>query len=232
MLTLGRAPRVDVDALNGVNLRVDPGEIVGLLGPNGSGKTTLLRIAAGLIAPDRGDTTVCGADPGGLHAPIRARIGLVMRDDRTFHHRLNGRENLTLFARLQRLGRADGDAAIARAIQVAELEDFIDRPYRTYSAGMRARLAFARALLADPVLLLLDEATSGLDPGLRVTIRRNLRTLADDGIGVLFATHDLEEADKLCDRVVVLSDGAVAAAGAWTEVRQTAHSVFGLEDAE
>lgn len=228
-LTLGRASRSDFLALNGVSLTVRSGEIVGLLGPNGSGKTTLLRCAAGLLSPDKGRVTVNGEAPSGLHSDVRAQIGLVMREDRTFHHRLTAEENLALFARLQHLGGAKRKQAIERVIRLAEVQDFRAKPYRTFSAGMRARLAFARALLAEPKLLLLDEATSGLDPGLRVTLQRTIRRLADDeGIAILVATHDLDEAESLCDRVAVLEKGAIVAEGLWADTRDDALRVFGL----
>ncbi len=152
-----------------------------------------------------------------------------MREDRTFHHRLTAEENLALFARLQHLGGAKRKQAIERVIRLAEVQDFRAKPYRTFSAGMRARLAFARALLAEPKLLLLDEATSGLDPGLRVTLQRTIRRLADDeGIAILVATHDLDEAESLCDRVAVLEKGAIVAEGLWADTRDDALRVFGL----
>lgn len=229
VLTLGRATRVGVTALHDVSLRVADGEIVGLLGPNGSGKTTLLRILAGLLAPDQGQVRVLGLDPCDERSDVRGRIGLVMRDDRAFHHRLTGRENLRLFARLQRIPRREREQTIERALVEAEIADRADRPYRTYSAGMRQRLGFARALVGDPAVLLLDEATSGLDPGLRASFAENLARRAAAGIATVYATHDMAEARELCHRLVLLDQGRTVAAGSWDQVRAAAERVFGVD---
>ena len=116
------------------------------------------------------------------------------------------------------------------AITQAELVDDADRPYRNYSAGMRQRLCFARALLGRPDLLLLDEATSGLDPGLKQSFRRRVRDIAASGVAILYATHDLDEARDLCTRVALLVKSRIVAQGAWADVEPQARAVFRLED--
>lgn len=227
LLSLGRAHREDVDALRGVSLSLAPGEVVGLLGPNGSGKTTLVRVAAGLVRPDSGDVTALGHDPASGRDGIRGRIGLVLRDDRSFAWRLSGRENLLFFARLQGLDDATAIRRIARVLEDTSLEPVAERPVRTWSTGMRQRLAVARALLSEPRILLMDEASSGLDPGRRDTFYTFLTELVErEQIAVLYATHDLTEAQYLCDRVVLLDEGSIAAAGAWLDVEPVAEALF------
>jgi ABC-type multidrug transport system ATPase subunit len=227
LLTLGRAPTREVLALDHVSLHVKAGEIVGLIGPNGSGKSTLLRCCAGLVRPSSGSLFVQGEDPTSDEFGLRGRIGLVMRDDRTFHLRMSGRDNLRLFARLQQIPKAARERLIEETLAQSSLSDVADQPYRTYSTGMKQRLAFARALLGRPILLLLDEASSGLDPGLRVSFATTLRAIAAEGVGVLFATHDLVEARQLCDRFVVLDCGRIIARGDWDAVAPRLGDVFG-----
>lgn len=227
LVSLGRARGHAVDALRGVSTHVNPGEIVGLLGPNGSGKTTLIRCAAGLIRPDTGSISALGADPAEDRNAIRGRIGLVLRDDRSFAWRLSGRDNLLFFARLQGLSAAVVHNRVREVLDATSLEPVAEQPVRTWSTGMRQRLAVARALLGDPELLLMDEASSGLDPGRRDTFYSFLSTIvADRRIGVLYATHDLTEAQYLCDRVVLLDQGTVAAEGAYLDVEPQAEALF------
>ncbi|MFT6398497.1 MAG: ABC-2 type transport system ATP-binding protein [Bradymonadia bacterium] len=212
-------------ALQSVDLAVSPGEVVGLLGPNGSGKTTIMRCAAGVLSPSHGSIRIAGASP----IEARGEVGLVLRDDRTFHHRLSGWENLRLFARLQRLPERLAKTRIEDALTAADLNEVAERTYRTYSAGMRQRLSFARALLAEPKLLLLDEATTGLDPGVRQHFVEVVKTLVNErDVGVLWATHDLHEAEEVCDRLLLMQKGEILAQGTYDEIRDDIASVFGL----
>lgn len=216
--------RRSVDALRGVDLTVARGELVGLLGPNGSGKSTLLRCCAGLLRPTGGTARALGEDPSVPRSAIRGRIGWVVRDDRSFNLRLSGRQNLMLYALLEHV---DGPAQrIDDALAAARLLDVADRPYRFYSSGMKQRLCFARALLTDPPLLLMDEASSGLDPGLRDRFHAAVRERVDAGAGVLFASHDLDEIEALCDRVALLVDGRIVRQGLWDDVADEARRVF------
>ena len=184
-----------------------------------------MKCASGILSPSQGEIRIRGIDP------VRARgeVGLVLRDDRTFHHRLSGTENLKLFARLQRLSDAVAEERIQESLEAADLHAVAHRTYRTYSAGMRQRLSFARALLAHPKLLLLDEATTGLDPGVKQHFLAVVKSLVcERGIGVLWATHDLNEAEDVCDRVLLLEDGSVVATGPYLDIIADVRRVFGL----
>lgn len=231
--SLGRLPRDPVVALRGVSLSVREGEIVGLLGPNGSGKSTLLRCIAGLLEPSAGRVDVLGKRPSSLTTDVRGNIGIVVRDDRSFNQRLSGRDNLWFFARLQGMPRANLDDKIARMLKRMALTGVADRAYRFYSSGMKQRLSVARALLGEPRVLLMDEATSGLDPGKRDVFYGVLTELAaSDGLAVVYATHELTEAQYLCHRVIVLDGGRVSAAGRYLEVERVAEQLFHRERTE
>ena len=198
------ARRSHVTALRDVDLAVARGEVVCLLGPNGAGKTTLLKIAAGAVIADRGTVD--------FNAPS---VGFVAGGERSFYWRLSGAENLRFFAVLLGLGGADVRGRGAYARERVGLGPRADDPVRAYSAGMRQRLAFARALLPDPALLLVDELAGELDYPTTLGLARFVRDdLAKaEGRGALVATHQLWLARMIADRVVVLVDGRVVAAG-------------------
>lgn len=233
LLTLGRANRAPVEALRGVDLVVERGEIVGLLGPNGSGKTTLLRLACGLVRASAGSVRCLGEDPSAPSSAVRARIGLVAREDRSFNLRLGGRQNLEFYAALRQLSGAQRRERVAEVLRQAGLESVADRPVGSYSSGMRQRLSIARALLAEPDVLLLDEATAGLDPGRRDAFYALINALAANAkTGVLHATHDLTEAQYFCTRVALLDGGRVVASGDYLRVEPAAEAVFRRESQE
>jgi ABC-2 type transport system ATP-binding protein len=220
-----------------VSLEVHAGEFVGLLGPNGAGKTTLLKVLATLIVPDRGSATVGGHDVVREPANVRRIIASVLANERSLYWRLSARENLELFAALLRLAPSDAGARVADALEVVGLADSGRKMVGQFSAGMMQRLLVARALLGHPRVLLLDEPTRSLDP----TAAHSFRTfLRDELVGrrrcaVLVATHRTEEAFELCDRVVVMSRGRVAASGRATELSQSLmgsrYSIWTLEPA-
>jgi ABC-2 type transport system ATP-binding protein len=207
---LTRRPGPDVvDALVDVSLRVEPGEVFGLVGRNGQGKTTLIKSACGLLSPTRGHVRVFGYHSVDQLREVKRRVGLVSADERSFYLRLSGRDNLLFFGRL--LGLAERELAL-RIEQLAvsfELGPVLARPFQEYSSGNKQRLSIARALLADPPLLLLDEPTRSLDPisaeGLRTLVRAWAG--ADGGKTVLITTHNLAEIEQLCGRVAILSRG-------------------------
>ena len=229
LLSLGRLSRKNTHALKGVSLQIRSGEIVGMLGPNGAGKSTLLRASAGLLTPTKGEIRVENKDPSAIHGGARSHIGLVIRDDRSFSYRLTGRQNLAFFARLQGLIGEEQKNAIDRVLKSVALTHADKKPYRTYSTGMAQRLSIARALLRTPKLLLLDEATGGLDPGKKAVFYDMIRKLVkNENLAVLYATHDLNEAEHFCDRVLVLENGKLAAKGAWNEVKNVANKIFKL----
>ena len=205
-----RGPGV-VDALRDVSLRVEAGEIFGLVGRNGQGKTTLIKTTCGLIEPSAGSVRVFGHDSVRDLREVKRRIGLVSADERSFYFRLTGRGNLTFFGRLQGLDERQITTRIEALSAQFELTPLLERPFQDYSTGNKQRLAIVRALLADPPLLLLDEPTRSLDPISAEGLRRVLAHWASVGRGktVLITTHNLAEIEALCARVAILSRGRV-----------------------
>jgi daunorubicin resistance ABC transporter ATP-binding subunit len=201
-----------VTALDGVDLRVPAGGVLGLIGPNGAGKTTLVRILTTLLRPDAGWARVMGLDVVRQARVVRRLVGLSGQYAAVDGY-LTGRENLRMIGRLSGLRRA---AARRRADELLELFDLAgaaNRTARTYSGGMRRRLDVAASLVAAPAVLFLDEPTTGLDPRGRQGLWRLLGELTAAGTTVLLTTQYLEEADRLADQIVVLDHGAVIAAG-------------------
>ena len=197
-----------VQALEGVDLEVSEGELVGLLGPNGAGKSTLVKIACGLVRPTTGRAEIFGRPAGS--APARASLGYLAELFR-FPGWMSGDEVLRLH---QRLAGATGGAPERRELlELVDLHEARDRKVETMSKGMQQRLGIAQALVGPPRLLLLDEPTSALDPVGRRIVRELLETVRGRGIGVLLNSHLLSEVELVCDRVVIISRGRVAAAG-------------------
>lgn len=205
-------------ALEDVSVGIRPGELHALLGPNGAGKTTLLRILAGLIRPDEGSVAIAGIDAA--RHPRRARdlIGFMPPGERTLYHRLSGRENLIFFARLRGLTLPDAKAHADELLEAVGLDVAADLRCGKYSQGMKKRLSFARALIADPQVLLIDEATHDLDPKGAERVRRLARVARDRGAAIVWATQRLEEIRGFADRVTLLASGSVRFQG----------SVYGL----
>jgi heme ABC exporter ATP-binding subunit CcmA len=198
----------DVLALDSVDLAVDAGETIALVGPNGSGKTTLLQLVAGTLEPDAGEVRVAAHDVVRERREAREHTGAVLGGPGGWYPRLSGRANLEFFATLEGLG-AQSQVAIDSAIEAVGLSEAADRRVGGYSTGMRARLALARARLAGPDVLLLDEPTAALDARSVREFQESMR--ADERrTAVLLATHDPEEAALLCDRVIALDAGRLA----------------------
>jgi len=197
-------------AVDGVFLRAGVGETVGLLGPNGAGKTTTVSMIAGLVRPDSGSVKIEGRTLTGDTDPIKRRIGLVPQDLALFDE-LTAEANLELFAALYDLDGAAAKRAIGEALELVGLADRAQDRVKDYSGGMKRRLNLAAALLHDPQILLLDEPTVGVDPQSRNAIFDNLEVLKRRGKTLIYTTHYMEEAERLCDRVIIIDHGKVVA---------------------
>jgi ABC-2 type transport system ATP-binding protein len=208
----------DVRALDGIDLRVPAGTVLGLLGPNGAGKTTAVRILTTLLPPDGGSARVDGIDVAGEAALLRTRIGLAGQYA-AVDENLTGAENLEMVGRLYHLPKGEPRARAAELLERFDLSDAADRLVRTYSGGMRRRLDLAAALVARPPVLFLDEPTTGLDPRSRIALWETIEGRVAGGTTVLLTTQYLDEADRLADQITVLSQGKVVAAGTAAELK-------------
>jgi ABC-2 type transport system ATP-binding protein len=197
-------------AIDGVTFRVGQGETIGLLGPNGAGKTTTVSIIAGLMSPDSGEVLIEGRPVTSDTDPVKLKIGLVPQD-MALYDKLSARDNLTFFAALYSLTGAKVKQAIGEALTLVGLSDRAQDKVETFSGGMKRRLNLAAALLHDPQILLLDEPTVGVDPQSRNAIFENLETLKKRGKTLVYTTHYMEEAERLCDRIVIIDHGKVIA---------------------
>jgi len=216
-------------ALDDVSFEIGPGEVFGLLGPNGAGKTTTLKLLTNLIWPTSGSATVLGRPPGDVTA--RQRLGF-LPENPTFYDHLTGVEVLSYFAGLFGYTGADRQARAARALDAVGIGDDRSRPLRQYSKGMIQRVGLAQALVNEPELVILDEPTSGLDPLGRRDVHEMMLRLRGEGRTILFSSHILSDAEWLCDRVAILSDGRLVAVGTVADlVRESdrAHPTRGWE---
>ena len=203
----------DRTAVAGVDLDVQRGEIFGLLGPNGAGKTTTMRAVYGVSRPTSGTVTVFGLDVTRRPREVRARLGVTMQEN-VLIEALSPVENLRVFCRYHRLGEQEAAARVEELVAFLALASHRDVPVRNLSGGYQRRVAIAQSLVARPELLILDEPTTGLDPAVRRALWDNVRELRDRGTTVLLTTHYMDEAERLCDRVAVMSEGRVLALGA------------------
>ena len=208
----------DVRAVSDVDLRIERGTIVGLLGPNGSGKTTLIRMLSTLLRPSTGNAWVAGHDVRTEAVAVRRSIGLTGQSAAVDEF-LTGRENLRMMGRLLGMSRRDAALRATELLESFTLLDAADRPLETYSGGMRRRLDLALGLTGRPPIVFLDEPTTGLDPRSRFGMWQVIEDLVADGTTVLLCTQYLEEADKLAERVVILDQGRVVAEGPPGELR-------------
>jgi len=216
VLIEGLAKRLgrDVLAVDGLDLRVEKGQVMGLAGPNGAGKSVTLRILLGLVRPDSGRVEVFGER---VHAgaKVLGRVGALV-DGPGFVPHLSGMVNLRLAWRMT--GRPETDADLERALEIAGLGRAIDRPYKSYSHGMRYRLGLAQALMGKPDLLVLDEPTTGLDPAHVVEIRKAIEAASQHGATVLFSSHQLAEVQRICSHAAIMRDGKLVMSGQVTDL--------------
>ncbi len=210
-----------VEALRGVSLHVDWGEVYCLLGPNGAGKTTTVRIITTLLLPDKGWVRVAGFDCVRDAVKARSMMGVMLSVERGFFWKLTGRENLKYFGLLYGLDSHVLEERVEELLDMTGLKELggDEKRFEDMSLGMRARLGIARVLLRDPQVLILDEPTLGLDPVSARMIRSILRSQANDGKAVLVTTHNMFEAERICDRVGIIVDGRIVIEGRVPELK-------------
>jgi ABC-2 type transport system ATP-binding protein len=217
-----------VEAVRGVDLRVEGGEIFGFLGPNGAGKTTTVRMLTTLLSITAGTARVAGLDVAREPDAVRQRIGVALQEA-GLDARQTGRELLVLQGRLFDLSARDAAARAAELLELVELTEAADRRVKSYSGGMKRRLDLASALVHRPDVLFLDEPTTGLDPASRVTVWEEVRRINERGTTVFLTTQYLEEADQLCDRLAIIDDGLIVREGTPARLKTDLQTRLGRE---
>jgi ABC-2 type transport system ATP-binding protein len=207
----------EINAVRGVSFHIDAGETYGLLGPNGAGKTTSISMVAGILERDGGDVSVDGHTPTTRSPQGRSAIGLVPQD-LAIYPDLSAQENLRFFGRLYGMNGARLKERVARVLDVVGLADRAGDKSKEFSGGMKRRLNIGIGLLHEPKLLILDEPTVGVDPQSRNAILESVEQLASEGMAVLYTTHYMEEAERLCDRVGIIDEGVIRAEGTRREL--------------
>ena len=205
-------------AVDNVNVKIKPSEIIGLLGPNGAGKTTTVRMCSTLLTPTSGSIIVDGIDAVKHPQQARRRIGLVLGGESGFYNRASARKNLLFFADVAGVRGGARRERVESALEAVALSDRAEDRVRDFSRGMKQRLHIARALLGKPSLLLLDEPTNGLDPQIAAEIRTLIKSLADGGTGILLTSHMLTEVEQLADRIQVIAKGRQIASGSVADI--------------
>lgn len=197
-------------AVDGVSFEVGAGEIFGLLGPNGAGKTTIIRAISTILSFTSGKIEVLGADNREKSGEVRSNIG-VLTTDIGAYERFSGRENLKYFGELYGMEKKVLEKRIDELVQLLDMRDFIDKRAGKYSTGMKQRLAIARSVVHNPRVIIFDEPTSGLDVLASQTVRNFMQRSKELGRAVIFSTHQMYDAEKLCDRVIIIHKGKTVA---------------------
>jgi len=218
-----------VVAVDNVSFTARDGQITGLLGPNGAGKTTTLRMLYTLLRPDAGSMRIDGIDPESEPLKVKSALGVVP-DSRGLYDRLTARENIRYYGDLQGLDRQTTRSRIDQLVEVLDMGEFIDRRTDGFSQGQRVKVAIARALIHEPRTVLLDEPSNGLDVMTTRALREFLRHLRAQGRCVVLSTHIMQEVAALCDRIIIIADGRIAAEGTADELLQRSGEK-NLEDA-
>jgi sodium transport system ATP-binding protein len=202
----------DVKAVKGISFDVNDGEITGLLGPNGAGKTTTLRMLYSLLPPDEGEIRIDGLDPTKDAMAIKRTLGVVP-DSRGLYTRMSACENVAYYGQLHGMSRADIKTRIEELTETLDMGDFIERRTEGFSQGQRVKVAIARAMIHKPQTVLLDEPSNGLDVMSTRALRRYILELKNDGHSVILSTHIMQEVAALCDRIIIIANGQIAADG-------------------
>ena len=216
-----------VEAVRGVDLIVDAGEVFGFLGPNGAGKSTTVRMLTTLLSLTSGSARVAGLDVAREPDAVRRRIGVALQEA-GLDPRQTGRELLVLQGRLFDLSAREAAARTVELLELVELTDAADRAIKGYSGGMKRRLDLASALVHEPEVLFLDEPTTGLDPASRLTVWDEVRRINERGTTVFLTTQYLEEADQLCDRLAIIADGRIVREGTPARLKAELRERLGL----
>ena len=219
----------EVKAVNGVSFEARDGEITGLLGPNGAGKTTTLRMLYSLLPPDSGEIRIDGLSPATDAMAIKHTLGVVP-DSRGLYTRLTARENIAYYGELHGMARSAIRDRIKELIQTLDMDDFIDRRTEGFSQGQRVKVAIARAMVHQPQTVLMDEPSNGLDVMSTRALREYILSLKNAGHSVVLSTHIMQEVAALCDRIVIIAKGKVAADGTAEQLMERAGK-DSLEDA-
>ncbi len=225
----------DFVAVDHVDFLVRRGEVFGFLGPNGAGKTSTMRMVSCLSPVSGGELSVLGMDPGASGPAIRARLGLVPQED-TLDLELSVRDNLYLYGRYFDIPRREVRDRVERLLEFAHLVEKAEEEVDTLSGGMKRRLTIARALISEPELVILDEPTTGLDPQARHLLWDRLYRLKQEGVTLIITTHYMDEAEQLCDRLVVMDKGKIVASGSPRQLieaystREVAELRFGVDE--
>ena len=219
----------DVKAVRGISFEVRDGEITGLLGPNGAGKTTTLRMLYSLLPPDEGDIRIDGLDPTRDAMAIKRTLGVVP-DSRGLYTRMTARENVVYYGELHAMSRKEINSRLEELVDTLNMADFIDRRTDGFSQGQRVKVAIARAMIHNPQTVLLDEPSNGLDVMATRALRRYILGLKNAGHSVVLSTHIMQEVAALCDRIVIIAKGRIAADGTAEELLQKS-GCDSLEDA-
>jgi len=206
-----------VEAVRGIDVQVQRGESFGFLGPNGAGKSSTMRMIACVSPRSGGELSILGMDPEWDGVRIRGRLGVVPQQD-NLDVELTVRENLVIYGRYFGISRAECRRRAQELVEFAQLTDKADTKVDALSGGMKRRLTIARSLINDPELLLLDEPTTGLDPQARHVLWDRLFRLKSQGVTLVVTTHYMDEAEQLCDRLVVMDGGVIVAEGSPTEL--------------
>ncbi|MGZ4493703.1 MAG: ABC transporter ATP-binding protein [Nocardioides sp.] len=227
----------DFEAVKGIDLDVRPGEAFGFLGPNGAGKSSTMRMVAAVSPPSGGELRILGQDPAAAGPAIRSRLGVCPQED-TLDNELNVRDNLIVYGRYFGMPRKEVASRADELLAFVQLTEKAKAKVEDLSGGMKRRLTIARSLISSPDLLLLDEPTTGLDPQARHLLWDQLFRLKATGVTLVLTTHYMDEAEQLCDRLVVMDKGLIVAEGSPLQLirdhstREVAELRFGVGDHE